>query len=194
MVGSMKQNQENRLAAIRLPIPGCDSWPQPEGSRFGDLNLWWSQGRRRAHPHEGVDFIAPPGPHGIAPAADPTTIRAIAPGVLVAKGQDFLGTSLWLRHPLAEPTTGGWLHSVYGHLQPHPELALGQELAVGAALGTVAFGQTSREVPSHLHFSLAWLAAALRPAELNWETIQQAAPGCFFDPLPWLQLHSGKIS
>lgn len=179
----MNHELPNALDGLCLPIPDCDSWQFPEGSRFGDLRLWWGQGRLRNHPHEGVDCIAP----GLN-SGRPTTIQAIASGVIVAQSKDFLGHTLWLRHPLAEPTTGHLLHSVYGHLQPHPDLKVGQELAAGTGLGTVTFGQLVGTVPAHLHFSLAWLATSISPTELHWKTIHLAAPGCFFDPLPWLQI------
>ena len=173
------------MVLATLPILGERSWFFPEGSRFGDRHLWWDESRKRAHPHEGIDFFSLLGP---------AAVQTVATGVIVALAPDFLGHSIWIRHPLAGGAAGCHLHSVYAHLRGQLALAIGQELESGELLGEVNFSPNIRSAPAHLHFSLAWLADTLHPGQLNWETIHRQAPGCFFDPLPWLKALGLKIS
>jgi hypothetical protein len=110
-----------------------------------------------AHYHNGIDMAAPLG----------STIRAAASGLVTYAGRQSDGAVVVkIRH------ADGYV-SLYAHLDPSLQVAVGQQVTQGQALGQV--GMTGNTTGPHLHFGLynpggtavdpsTWLKAGNLPA------------------------------
>jgi murein DD-endopeptidase MepM/ murein hydrolase activator NlpD len=94
------------------------------------------RGRCYAHFHDGLDIAAPLG----------TPVRAIAAGRVVIAGRVADGAVV------VQVEHAGGVTSLYGHLQPGLPVRIGDEVAVGQAVGAV--GMTGNTTGPHLHLEV----------------------------------------
>ena len=86
---------------------------------------------------------------------------------------DFLGKSIFVRHPVFSEDESGQLCSVYGHTLPLDALHEGSKVAAGEPLAVLpAPSENESEIPSHLHLTLLWLPEDFPDHQLNWRSVQ----------------------
>jgi hypothetical protein len=161
-------------------------WEFLPGMRFGERNAWWREGAPRDAPHEGLDLAAFRARGGRSVPLEPgTLIPVLWAGTVAAVVPDFLGRSVFVAHDCRD-AGGRRLHSVYGHLDPRPGLESGCALCEGEEVGVIAdpAARTS-SVPSHLHVTVAWIAAGASET-IDWRTLRDSAKTLLTDPLPLL--------
>lgn len=121
-----------------LPLPGY----RPQGS------AWWYGAPRTGHTHAGIDLVAPTGTPVVAAAAGTVT--------QAGQGSPSAGLAVTLAH------FGAW-SSFYCHLS-RVDVALGQSVAMGEAIGQV--GATGNAEGPHLHTELTLAGHDLDPVPL----------------------------
>lgn len=163
------------------------AWVVPPGMEFGACLAWWRPGTERPTSHAGLDFASYRDCQGDDhPLLAGARIPALYPGQVAAVFQDFLGSTVLLRHPFQDQR--GWRFcTIYGHLLPAPGSKCGVRLAAGDLVGTVA-GSVEARVAAHLHLSVAWLAPALVGTDLDWPTLERSVLVDMLDPAPFLGL------
>ena len=175
----------NLLRLNHLP-EDCASWLLLPGMRFEDTQAWWKTGLRQS-PHEGIDLLFLADQSG---QRQELPKQALIPplwdGEVVAVFEDFLGSTVAVRHPIMDGQ--GWrLVSLYGHVRPL--VGCGVQVSAKEPLAEVACGTVRgpSAPPDHLHLSLGWLAPGWPVAELSWPGLW-ANPGIrLIDPLPLVQ-------
>ncbi len=169
-------------------LAGFAAWVFHPGMLFGASREWWGEGRRRATPHEGLDLVCFQD-DALRLHLVPETLAVPAPlaGEVARLVPDFLGTSIFLRHPVFRE--GCQLYTALGHTRPLATLTLGAKVAAGDCLATLA-GTRRRptRVPAHLHLTFAWLPASASPEALNWRTLGHDPAVRLVDPLTLLPL------
>lgn len=162
-------------------------WVFNPGMLFRTVEKWWDEASMRGIPHEGLDVAAFLTKGGQVEWLTPQIrIPAAYDGTVARLQKDFLGFSCFLRHDQFQ-RSGRALYSIYGHIEPLPEIREGQEIKAGTVLGTLA--DTSRKksaIRTHLHFTLAWIATSVPTHALNWETMNDPAAVILIDPLSLL--------
>jgi murein DD-endopeptidase MepM/ murein hydrolase activator NlpD len=78
--------------------------------------------------------------------------------------------------------------TIFGHTRPAEGLAPGSHVAQGEVVGSVAGTKPGREVPPHLHVSIAWVNFATPDSELDWGSIAASKNVRLIDPLTALAL------
>ncbi|MDP3694853.1 MAG: hypothetical protein Q8R42_01920 [Desulfocapsaceae bacterium] len=172
------------------------------GMLFNDTQQWWGT-KKRKHPHEGIDiYLTQSDEEGVRNILPQMLIPAILPGYPVHFHRDFLGETLYSRHPEISRESAV-LHTIYGHGQFNIDLNSSSSINKGDILGTISDPPATSAVPAHLHISCAWIQEDQRTEELNWEDMAAyAIPGSrgikpslavatnrnvhFIDPLPFL--------
>jgi hypothetical protein len=157
---------------------------------FDSREKWWPDKGMRPTRHEGVDicyYEDEDGTEGRLSSA--TYVPVMALGRIVAICRDFLGYSLFLDHEYDQPLR---FCSVYAHIRPKENLAVGQLLNAADVIGTIADtkGRKNR-MPAHLHLSLMRLDGKISPDTFNWNLITTSPQVELLDPLPMIA--SGKI-
>ncbi|MDH4333143.1 MAG: M23 family metallopeptidase [Desulfobulbaceae bacterium] len=157
-------------------------WLFLPGMLFGETAAWWKNTPRRT-PHEGIDmlFFADQGEQRRQLPAQ-ALVPPIWAGEVVALFDDFLGSTVVVRHPVMDGQ--GWrLHSLYAHVRPLVEC--GVQVTAEEPLAMVANGKPRgmSAPPDHLHLSLAWLAPGWSATELNWPTLWTSPGIRLIDPL-----------
>ena len=154
---------------------------------FNDTIQWWGTSTKsRSHPHEGIDLYlmqdVEPGVKNVLPQM---LIPAVLPGYPVHFHRDFLGETLYIRHPEIS-REDAVLHTLYGHGQFNIDLNSSSSINKGDILGTISHPPATSAVPAHLHISCAWIMKNQRIEELNWEDMATNSNVHFIDPLPYL--------
>ena len=162
-------------------------WVFNPGMLFRTVEKWWDETSERGIPHEGLDVAAFLTKGGQVEWLTPKTrIPAAYDGTIARLQKDFLGSSCFLRHDQFQ-RGGRVLFSVYGHIEPLPELREGQGIKAGEILGSLAdTSQKKSPIRTHLHFSLAWIASTVPTHALNWETMNDPDAVILIDPLSLL--------
>ncbi|MEW6428543.1 MAG: hypothetical protein AB1568_10960 [Thermodesulfobacteriota bacterium] len=159
-------------------------WIFHDGMGFGERRAWWREGTRRV-PHEGLDILYYRcGDDAAEALAARALVCPLYPGELVAMTEDFLGTTLWLRHE-GVGTGAAALYGAMGHLAPLPGLGVGARLSAAEALGRIAAGKVGRRVPAHLHISLFVAPGGVDPRRFDWGALPDSLR--FLDPAAVLQ-------
>ena len=173
------------LRVNNLEEAGFAAWELRPGMRFGEREAWWRDGAPRDAPHEGLDLAAFRTRDGRPmPLAQGVRIPVLWAGTVAAVVADFLGRSVFVAHDRRDGG-GRRLHSVYGHLGPHPGLVPGSQLREGAEVGAIADpAARGSSAPAHLHLTVAWIADA--PGTLGWRVLRDPARALLIDPLPHL--------
>ncbi len=163
----------------------------PQGMLFKDSQQWWGS-QERPHPHEGIDIY-------LMQRSDKTTstilpqmqIPAMLPGYLIHFHRDFLGESLYIRHPEIRQKNAV-LHTLYAHICPAGS-TLGVQTSIcpsfinkGQIVGTISPPPVTSSVPAHLHISCAWIDEDQQVEEFNWEMMSVSSKIIFIDPFPFL--------
>jgi len=170
--------QHNNLAA-----PAFKRWVFAPGMAFQDMETWWPGGRRRSHPHEGVDFQQYMDWRGNSHALPAKTkIPAMQAGTVIDIFEDFLGKSILLAHGRADDRV---LHAVYGHITPAAGLAINNTVRAGEIIATLV-APVKADIPPHLHLSILVMTRQARFGEIRWESINDPALGRLCNPLDYL--------
>jgi len=170
-------------AANRLAALGFRRWLFKPGMEFLAREKWWGRGGARPLPHEGVDFCLFEDDRErqcIFPAA--SLVPAALAGRVVKIHPDILGHTIWLTHGEADGM--GWrLHTIYGHVVPVADLAPGSWVAAGVVIGTVAAPAVAgKAITSHLHLSVARIAAGTVTGGLEWPLLHDGKVAQLLDP------------
>ena len=164
----------------------CADWQFLPGMLFTDKAAWWKNGLRR-NMHEGIDLLSLADHSGQSlELPKQALIPPLWDGEVVALFEDFLGSTVVVRHPVLDGH--GWrLVSLYGHV--HPLVTCGTLISAGEPLAEVTFGKTRGESapPDHLHLSVGWLAPGWPASELRWTTLWTTPGIVLIDPLPLIQ-------
>ena len=160
----------------------CTGWQFLPGMFFTDESAWWKNSPRQ-NPHEGIDLLYLADSSG---QRQELPKQALIPplwdGEVVAVFEDFLGSTVAVRHPVMDGH--GWrLVSLYGHV--HSLVECGAQVSAKEPLAEVACG-TARGAsapPDHLHLSLGWLAPGWSVAELGWPGLWSNPGIRLIDPL-----------
>jgi hypothetical protein len=155
------------------------------GMMFNDTQQWWGTNARQ-HPHEGIDiYLIQNMDMGVSNIHPQMLIPAILPGQPVHFHRDFLGETLYIRHPEIR-REGAVLHTIYGHGQFDIALNAPSFINKGDILGTISNPPQTSPVPAHLHISCAWIRENQRIEMLNWEDMTTNSNVHFIDPLSFL--------
>lgn len=175
---------EQFLRLNGLEAAGFAGWEFLPGMRFGEGGAWWRDGAPREAPHEGLDLRGFRTPEGRSvPLGPGVRVPALWAGAVVAVVPDFLGHSVFVAHDRRDGE-GRRLHSVYGHLEPHPGLVPGSHLHEGEEVGAIADPAARKSsVPPHLHATVAWIVDG---EPLDWDALRDPARTVLIDPLPLL--------
>ena len=99
--------------------------------------------------HDGVDIAADSG----------AAVLAACGGTVQAVTEDpLLGTTVVLAHDDGYQTT-------YANLQPHPDVAAGEEVSAGQIIGAVGSTAAAESDMPHLHFAVSRDGKAINPGE-----------------------------
>lgn len=165
-----------------------EAWLFYPGMLFGDRVIWWGDKGRRTTPHEGIDF------HGYR-AADgskrslsvDTQIPVLYDGQIVHIVNDFLGRTIFVRHPRLGKNNRE-LYSIYGHVRLLSDLSPGLQVRAGDIIGSLAAGRKKISAPPpHLHLSAALISKTFPAEKLGWDTTPPGEKICFIDPLDLIQ-------
>ena len=171
---------ERLITLNKLSEAGFVEWIFHPGMLFGSGNKWWGGGGSRSLPHEGLDFLAyKTKKSGIGNINEMTRVPALFDGRVVHIIDDFLGKSIFIRHDIYHIDRKR-LYTVYGHLVPSENVKTGSDIREDISIGTLA---AEREIPSHLHISIAWVSDRIHPENLNWKTILDSENVVLIDPL-----------
>jgi hypothetical protein len=164
----------------------CTGWLYLPGMLFNEKQAWWKEGTRQ-NPHEGIDLLFLADSSGQRQELPKQAlIPPLCDGEVIAVFEDFLGSTLAVRHPIMDGQ--GWrLISLYGHVRPL--VGCGAQVSAKEPLAEVATGKArgASAPPDHLHLSLGWLAPGWSVAELNWPTLWTNPGIRLIDPLPLIQ-------
>lgn len=160
------------------------------GMLFNDDRLWWGEKKARPHRHEGIDiYLMQDINKQLAHVAAHMLVPAVLPGQPVHFHRDFLGETIYIRHPEFRQD-GAILHTLYGHVSFPTDL---KPILKGQPVVEISLPKTT--VPAHLHISCAWIRDDQRMDELNWNTIagndtadhtDPTDHAVFIDPFPFL--------
>ncbi|VVS91519.1 peptidoglycan DD-metalloendopeptidase family protein [Desulfoluna spongiiphila] len=156
-----------------------------EAMLFGTRKSWWGSGRPRPLPHEGVDLCRYYTDGGEPRTLEPgSRIPAAFDGqVWEVSGDDFIGTSLFIRH---EGPRGAFF-TAYAHVTPRKGLARGDRLGRGEVLAVLVDPvQRGLRIACHLHLSLMTFSDGFSRKALRWATMGAEDAVCFHDPAPLL--------
>jgi hypothetical protein len=166
-----------------LDSAGFREWVFHPGMLFGALVTWWGKGGGRDRPHEGLDVRRYRDARGRIHGLDGTIrIPVMYEGEIAAIRDDFLGRSVFVRHPIRDGE-GRRLHTIYGHTAPGGVRA-GDALREGEVFATLAEPPAvSTSAPAHLHLSIAWVPPSIPGGALDWRTMGDARRVLLLDPL-----------
>jgi hypothetical protein len=156
------------------------------GMLFNDARQWWGSKNMRPHPHEGIDlYLMQDMGTGVKNVLPQMLIPAMLSGQLVHFHRDFLGETLYIRHP--EIRKGNVvLHTIYGHVQSGADLGCPAVINKGQIVGRISSPPDTTPVPAHLHISCAWIQEDQQVEGLRWKDMTGNTNVYFIDPLPFL--------
>jgi len=185
----------SRLADINHLTPlGFDRFIFFPGMLFNSKEKWWGRGGCRAVSHEGVDLCFFAGDEDAKFRLDETVqIPMIYDGTVVHLMDDFLGKTVVTLHDVGAASYGPLL-SLYGHVQPHDHLNVGDRIHQGEVFASIADpGGRSMFLPPHLHLSLAKPQMFPQVSQLSWEMLNHADRSVFIDPMKALEMDYSVI-
>ena len=141
-----------------------------QGMMFGSVKKWWGKKGLRGSSHEGLDLCFFANTHNEKFRLDETAeIPMLYDGRVEHITEDFLGKTVITRHCFNDPEQPDIL-SLCGHLNPHKNLKIGDELKEGQVFAKIGgFGNQKKILLPHVHISLA-KPDLLPPAnQLEWE-------------------------
>jgi len=166
----------------------------PPGMLFNDTRQWWGS-KERSHPHEGIDiYLMQRSDRATSTILPQMLVPAMLPGYLIHFHRDFLGETLYIRHPEIRQENAV-LHTLYAHIRPTGR-TLGVQASTGLScapfinkgqiVGTISPPPETSSVPAHLHISCVWIDQNQQVEDLNWEKMNVSSDIIFIDPLPFL--------
>lgn len=166
---------------------GVSSWYFRRGTLFGECSEWWGERSRRRTAHEGIDFAEGDPGSGLRPIPEGLPVHLPAEGETIAFLDDFLGTTVVVRHPDSVRENGEVFHTLLSHLQVG-------EARPGRVGGEEAIGLVGRSkgagAPAHLHLAGAWIPGTLDPATITIDDIHPGfAPIVLVDLNPLVRRH-----
>jgi murein DD-endopeptidase MepM/ murein hydrolase activator NlpD len=165
-------------------LAGLVTWFFQPGMLFNSLETWWGERRPRPTPHEGIDLcFFKDGAGQVRQVGPDLKIPATFAGEIIKLDRDFLGKSIYLGHEIFA-ADGRRLYTAYGHTRPVATLKVGNRVAAGEIIATIAPvpGRKTRALP-HLHLTLAWMDRAMAPARLTWQNLGHDPDITLLDPL-----------
>jgi hypothetical protein len=186
--------QARFLAVNHLEGSNFKEWLFAPGMLFSARGKWWGNGGDRTAPHEGIDLKYYRTVDGRTNSIGPgMKIPVIFPGRVAVVIDDFLGKSVFIRHPQFHRMEAT-LFSAYGHTQPEPEIQEGVKLEEDI-IGTIADKENSRRnIPPHLHISVAWIADNLLAKDFSWKKLSEPGISIFVDPLFILKIQYNTVA
>ena len=167
-----------------LDTAGFAAWEFLPGMRFSERAAWWRGGSERSGAHEGLDicwYRTIDGRRRSLGAG--ARVPLVFAGEVVSIVDDFLGASVFVSHAHRDDE-GRRLHTVYGHVRPRPGLTPGSILEDGDAIGTIADTTgNKRDVPPHLHITLALIDRAAGSEKLDWDALHDRTRVFLLDPV-----------
>ncbi|MBN2240572.1 MAG: M23 family metallopeptidase [Dehalococcoidales bacterium] len=177
----------NLLVLNNLIDAGFREWLFLPSMLFDSEDKWWSDEGKRAVPHEGIDISMYRTASGVTKYLDRSMrVPAVFSGRVERIINDFLGKSVFIssEHPDA---AGGRFFTLYGHIEPLPDIAEGTFIREGDVIGTIAAGKQTTVRP-HLHISFARVPDNIALQELDWETIGARKKIQLLNPLDIIEL------
>jgi murein DD-endopeptidase MepM/ murein hydrolase activator NlpD len=160
-----------------------EDWVFRPGMLFREREKWWGGGPR-TRPHEGVDLRGYRDKAGNERFfAKETLVPVIYRGEIVKTEDDFIGQSVYVAHDhyAGQDRT---LYTIYGHIRPRGKMPKGTPIGEGAIIGAIAEPAGGNLViPAHLHITVALIAKSVRPENLGWKMMGDAAAVSLQDPL-----------
>ena len=156
------------------------------GMLLNDTIQWWGAKKMRPSPHEGIDlYLMEDIEKGVKNVLPQMLIPAILSGQLVHFHRDFLGETLYIRHPEIRQGNSV-LHTIYGHVQSSVDLGCPAVINKGQIVGRISSPPDTTPVPAHLHISCAWIKEDQQVEGLSWKNMTGNTNIYFIDPLPFL--------
>jgi len=153
---------------------------------FGSCSSWWGDREKRHRPHEGLDLCVYLTDKGVLCYLDEKIIiPAIFKGRVVRLIDDFLGSSVFVRHDIHNEN-GSSLYTIYGHMKP--DTSEGLKMNEGDIIGTIATAKRKNEAIPHLHISVAWIPDTIESQDLTWQNIGDDHEILLIDPLRVIRL------
>lgn len=177
------------LASNHPAMTHFKKWLFQPGMGFNSGETWWGEKQPRSCPHEGIDLCCfEDGAGQFRQVGQDLQIPATFAGRIIKLARDFLGKSIYLSHEILA-ADGRQLCTVYGHTRPLASLQVGQPVAAGEIIATLAAADGKKtRVPPHLHLTLAWIPVAIDPDRLNWQNLGRDPEITLIDPLSVLAL------
>jgi hypothetical protein len=166
---------------------GVRSWHFRPGMFFGDRVEWWGECSRRRTAHEGIDFAEAESGSGLRQIPEGLPVRPLAEGEKIAFLDDFLGTTVVVRHADSVRENGEVFHTLLSHLEvseARPGL-VGEGAVIGRGGRSKGAG-----APAHLHLAGAWIPRTLGPGMITIDDIHPGfAPIVLVDFNPLVRRH-----
>lgn len=148
---------------------------------FGSRKKWWNSPGKRPAPHEGLDicfFRTVSGDIGRLGSKTrvPCPFRARVVGLM----NDFIGQTI-VFHPLNDGIEN--LYFFFAHLRPDAGVSEGRCFSRGECFARIAPVADNRDIPAHLHISVAERSVLPADEDLSWPVLNRRATGAFIDPM-----------
>jgi hypothetical protein len=184
-----------QVAAINnLDLRGWLFYP---GMLFGSMDKWWGIRNSRDSAHEGIDLCFYRSTSGSMATLEPgTLIPILHDGQIVHITDDFLGKTVFVRHP-RHGACNRELYSIYGHIRPKDPLLPGLQVRAGDIVGCIAAPRNRAGIsapPPHLHLSAALISNTFPPEKLGWKVMSSGEIIRLIDPLPLLDCDYGILN
>jgi hypothetical protein len=152
---------------------------------------WWGDYGIRDVRHQGLDLCCyRTSKDKIIYLNGHTKIPAMYNGILVGVINDFLGTTLILKHSIPGIDVKDIL-TIYGHTHPVQGIHIGKAYREGETVVRLADGERSRsKVRPHLHLSIGLLSQPVSYSRLNWESMSNPDTMILIDPLQVIDRYS----
>ena len=158
-------------------------WKVEPGMGFREPMKWWGDGKERATPHEGLDFLRFVDDAAVKHSLDPAALfPPFFAGDVVGIFPDFLGESILFRHDVVIDA-GLRLYSVFAHTVPVDGIAAGVAIQEGRPVARLVNPGEGSLVPPHLHVSLMWISQENEGIALDWGGICSSHEISLVDPL-----------
>jgi len=158
-------------------------WLFYPGMLFGSMDKWWGSGGTRVTPHEGVDICFYRSLSDSVQTLGPgTLIPVLHEGQIVRIVDDFLGRTVFIRHPRHEEENRE-LYSIYGHIRPKDDLCPGLQVRAGDSIGSLAASLKRTSAPPHLHLSAALISKTFPKEKLGWNAADPDEKILFINPM-----------